>query len=196
MLTDAKITFIRDVAREYWVDEVTQGYFVNLAQGKEIGHKLADLVDEKTSALVTLRNLTKHEYGKSGSQRARSMGDVWLEEAGIYHPVNVKVGIAGSEGQPNMVSIKKLLSALVNCQIDSYYLLMVKLEIGSPIKPTIYFLDMLDYLEYVTFDSGPGQIMLKAASFFRYYDPDAPMLRKSAKEKSLSSYGTAGRWRT
>ncbi len=82
-----------------------------------------------------------------------------------------------------MVSIKKLLSALVNCQIDSYYLLMIKLEIGSPIKPTIYFLDMLDYLEYVTFDSGPGQIMLKAASFFRYYDPDAPMLRKSAKEK-------------
>ncbi len=74
MLTDAKITFIRDVAREYWVAEVTQGYFVNLAQGKEIGHKLADLVDEKTSALVTLRNLTKHEYGKSGSQRARSMG--------------------------------------------------------------------------------------------------------------------------
>jgi hypothetical protein len=31
---------------------------------------------------------------------------------------------------------------------------------------SVYFLDMLDYLDYMTFDSGPGQIMLKARAFY------------------------------
>ena len=30
---------------------------------------------------------------------------------------------------------------------------------------------MFDWLEYVTFDSGPGQMMLKAVPFFSEYDP-------------------------
>lgn len=182
MLSEEMIAVIKQSATEYWTTEVNARYFIDLAIGKEIGHKLADLVDEKTSALLTLNHLTKHEHGKTGP-RARSMGDVWLAENGIYHPVNVKLGIVGREGQPNMVSIKKLLSALINRQIDSYYLLMVKMEIAIPIVPTIYFLDMLDYLEYVTFDSGPGQIMLKAKPFFRRYDPDTRMLRKNTREK-------------
>jgi hypothetical protein len=31
---------------------------------------------------------------------------------------------------------------------------------------------MLDWLEYVTFDSGPGQMMLKAKRFIDGYDPN------------------------
>lgn len=96
------------------------------------------------------------------------MGDIWLESGGIYHPINVKTGVS-SNGQPNMVSLKKLLDALLDQQIDSYYLLMVKLEIQQPITCLIHFIDMLDYLDYVTFDSGPGQIMLKSRLFFPRY---------------------------
>lgn len=63
-------------------------------------------------------------------------------------------------------------------QIDSYYLLMVKLLIAgeptTPIVPSVYLVDMLDWLEYVTFDSGPGQIMLKAKRFIDEYDPNKP----------------------
>lgn len=62
--------------------------------------------------------------------------------------------------------MKKLLDALLMHQIDSYYLLMVKLEIQQQTTCVVHFVDMLDYLDHVTFDSGPGQIMLKARSFF------------------------------
>ena len=35
----------------------------------------------------------------------------------------------------------------------------------------MYLVDMLDCLDYVTFDSGPGQMMLRAVKFFNEYDP-------------------------
>ena len=60
-------------------------------------------------------------------------------------------------------------------QIDSYYLLMVKMRVDTvPICPSVYLLDMLDWLDYVAFDSGPGQLMLKGETFFAEYDPDRP----------------------
>ncbi len=34
---------------EYWRAEVKKEYFVETTRGKEVGHKLADLVDEKTT---------------------------------------------------------------------------------------------------------------------------------------------------
>lgn len=101
------------------------------------------------------------------------MGDVWLQDNGIYHPVNVKMGVVGKEGQPNLVSLKKVLRAIMAREIDSYYLLIVKMKIDqNEIVPTIYFLDMLDWLDYVHFNSGPGQMMLKAVKFFNEYDPN------------------------
>ncbi len=100
------------------------------------------------------------------------MGDLWLHDNGIYHAVNVKTGIVGAEGQPNLVSLKKVLCAIMACQIDSYYLLIVKMQIlADGIIPTIYLFDMLDWLDYVTFDSGPGQMMLRAVKFFKEFDP-------------------------
>ena len=153
--------------------------FIAIAQGKEIGHKLADMVDEKTTALLTLNHITVSQCNSRGDKRSRSMGDVWLLENGIYHAVNVKTGVVGREGQPNLVSMKKLLTAIFHRQIDSYYLLMVKVEIRpGRLIPRVYFCDLLDWLDYATFDSGPGQIMLKAGSFFAQYadkteqDPD------------------------
>ena len=176
---------MRAVAREslaYWREEVRRRYFVDLAKGKEIGHKLADLVDEKTTALLTLKHVVKHECDHKERRKTRSIGDVWVEENGIYHPVNVKTGIVGSEGQPNLVSLKKVLSAILARQIDSYYLLIVKMGITDSIVPSVFFVDMLDYLDYVTFDSGPGQMMLRAKSFFASYTKSSPT-PKDVREK-------------
>lgn len=103
----------------------------------------------------------------------------------MYNPINVKAGEAGKQGQPNMVSLTKLLDALMNRQIDSYYLLIVKMRLESApasaeiseselnpdeIVPNVYFVDMLDYLDFVTFDSGPGQTMLKEKQFYKARD--------------------------
>ena len=45
---------VRSEATHRWV--VSQSYFIEMAKGKEIGHKMADLVDEKTTALLTVNH--------------------------------------------------------------------------------------------------------------------------------------------
>lgn len=172
MISNKTLEMITSESLSYWREEVKKPEIVGIAQGKEIGHKLADLVDEKTTALLTLKHITKHQRNARGQIRVRSMGDLWLKDGGIYHPVNVKTGIVGAEGQPNLVSLKKVLSVIMARQIDSYYLLIVKMEITKKgIIPSVYFVDMLDWLDYVSFDSGPGQMMLRAVKFFNEYDP-------------------------
>lgn len=171
MLSEKTIASITTDVLTYWTNEVKKPEIVGIAKGKEIGHKLADLVDEKTTALLTLNYLTMYQRNAHGEKRPRSMGDIWLHDGGIYHPVNVKTGVVGAEGQPNLVSLKKVLRSIMARQIDSYYLLIVKMQIATEaIRPSVYFVDMLDWLDYVTFDSGPGQMMLKAGRFFAEYD--------------------------
>lgn len=183
MLSDNVLAAIQTEVSAYWREEARKPEIVGIAKGKEIGHKLADLVDEKTTALLTVKHLTKYQRDAQGRKRSRSMGDLWLQDNGIYHPINVKTGIAGSEGQPNLVSLKKVLSSIMARQIDSYYLLIVKMLIANGgITPTVYLIDMLDWLDYVTFDSGPGQMMLKAVKFFNEFDP-ASTKRTTMREK-------------
>lgn len=156
-------------AQKFWEEQSTSTIFQQIAQGKEVGHRIADFIDEQTTSLLTRHFSTRFQRDQNGRVLTRSMGDIWLECNGIYHPVNVKSGVTGSEGQPNMVSLKKVLTSLLLCQIDSYYLLMVKIDISNGISPNVYFIDMLDHLEFVTFDSGPGQIMLRARAFFKAF---------------------------
>lgn len=174
MLSNSIIKRVQKHVSTFWRAEVLKSDFIDIAQGKEVGHRIADYVDDKTTALVHAHYSVAFE--SNGTEKTkRSMGDLWLKEKSIYHPVNIKTGIIDS-GQPNMVSLRKLLKYLLNNQIDAYYLLMVKFSIESykPVAPRVYFLDMLDYLDFVTFDSGPGQIMLKAENFYAEYDSFTP----------------------
>lgn len=146
------------------------------ATGKEGGHQLADSVDDLTSA--TLRTEFPLQTGvqyRNGKQSPRSMGDIWICNAQkIWHPVNIKTGLVGSEGQPNLVSLKKLLNGILEHQIDAYYLCFVKFRVdkaNKTLEPFVFIADLLDWLAwdaqaFVSFDSGPGQIMLKAKTFF------------------------------
>jgi len=172
---------VKSAAEAFWNVQVTDLEFKKMATGKEIGHRIADYVDERTTAMLDGKFDTRHEVDRRGVRRPRSMGDVWLKANGIYNPINVKAGEVGKNGQPNMVSLTKLLDALLNQQIDSYDLLIVKMRIGGlpasadieatsidpdAIVPNVYFVDMLDYLSFVTFDSGPGQAMLREKQFY------------------------------
>jgi hypothetical protein len=49
---------------------------------------------------------------------------------------------------------------------------------------------MLDCLDYVTFDSGPGQMMLKAVKFFSECDPDNlnPLSIKEKVQRLMNLY--------
>jgi hypothetical protein len=167
---------ILELTANYWAAEVGSDEFQGIATGKEIGHRIADLVDERTSMLIGQYFTVRQEQGKGGT-RARSMGDVWVLSSDIYNPVNIKAGEVGKNGQPNLVSLTKVLDALLKRQIDSYYVLIVKMALRGEASASVYLADILGYLEYTTFDSGPGQMMLREQAF---YDAMAAEAKPSA----------------
>ena len=178
MLNTANIDNIKNRVRRFWQNEVNNTHFTEQAKGKEIGHRIADYVDEKTTSFIHAHYPAAFERNSTGDKKTRSMGDLWLKENNIYHPINIKTGMTNS-GHPNMVSLGKLLRCLLQNQIDSYYLLMIKFTSASGTfkAPEIYFLDMLEHLDYLIFDSGPGQIMLQAESFFQNFKPNNTISR-------------------
>lgn len=181
MLSKAFCDELTDRVRNYWCDQLAQPAFHALyyqkAAGKEGGHQLADAVDELTTcALRSSFPLLTGIQCRHGEPSPRSMGDLWLRDAdtNVWHPMNVKTGLIGAEGQPNLVALKKLLNALLNRQIDAYYLMFVKFKVNreaQQITPSVFLADLLEWIawkpELFTFDSGPGQLMLRAKDFFR-----------------------------
>jgi hypothetical protein len=152
--------------QKFWNVAIKTASFKKNAKGKEVGHRMADFIDEETTALLATTYKAVYHRTKNGMAVTRSMGDVWFPRKGVYHPINVKTSITGGKGQPNMVSLKKLLDALLDHKIDSYYLLIIRVSIGKKISCQVHLVDLLDYLDYMAYDSGPGQIMLKASAFF------------------------------
>jgi hypothetical protein len=113
------------------------------------------------------------EHGPDRVPRDRSMGDIWLMSGSprIYNPINVKAGIAGVGGQPNMVSLEKLTQGILNYLIDSYWLLLLRFTISdSRVLAGIKLVNILDYLDFMHFDAGPGQIMLRSDRFYAHLE--------------------------
>jgi hypothetical protein len=155
--THAKIV---EITNGYWKRHVREATFGELVAGKEPGHRMADYVDDKTVSLLKVAFDTRYEADVRGRVKRRSMGDVWIRSNGMYNPVNVKSGEQMKNGQPNLVSMQKLLDYIFRRWIDSYYLLIVKFDLGNPIQHKTYLIDLLDWLDFVAFDAGTGQIML------------------------------------
>ncbi|MBI2075447.1 MAG: hypothetical protein HYT82_02150 [Candidatus Harrisonbacteria bacterium] len=170
--------------QNFWNKEIRAPFFTKVAQGSEIGHRIADFVSDKTTTFLAGQFPATFQRNQRGGKVPRSMGDIWLKYKDIYHPVNVKTSIAENGGQPNMVSLKKLLVALLEKRIDSYYLLFIKISrSGARLSVEVHFVDMLDYLPYVTFDSGPGQVMLRSSAFFEAREHNHVLKEKSLSEK-------------
>jgi hypothetical protein len=157
---------IETEARNFWNVHCADSGFGEITRGKEVGHRIADYVDDRTTALLKVKFDTRYEADAKGTQRKRSMGDVWIGERGIFNPVNVKAGLQDMNGQPNLVSMQKLLDYILNHWVDSYYLLIVKFALGDAIVQKTVMVDLLEWLDFVAYDAGPGQIMLREKDFF------------------------------
>lgn len=161
-----------EVVQRDWELEVKTPRFLAICAGKERGHRIADFAEERTLDFIEAEHFdVAYEHGVAGGRRARSMGDVWLRSGDppLFNPINVKAGIAGVGGQPNMVSLAKLTEAILAHRIDSYWLLLLRLEEAEQeFTPTLTLVNIFDYLEYMHFDSGPGQIMLRSDAFYNH----------------------------
>jgi len=196
MIAQGDIAKIRKAVDEFWVDLLAKEnkHFYDMATGKEGGHQLSDKVDQLSTGIVQTRFPMKSGYQhKSGKICTRSMGDIWFKNSqSEWNPINVKTGLVGSEGQPNIVSLKRVMTNIIEHKIDSYYLLLIKFEIDKKrkmISHSVHLTDILDWLQLtgkdsvVTFNSGPGQTMLKAKKFYEYLSSDYAPEKLNVKTK-------------
>ena len=155
------------MTERHWREHVRNRGFADLIAGKEPGHRMADYVDDHTTALLKVKLDTRHEGTTAGSVRKRSMGDIWIHSQGMFNPINIKSGLQNMSGQPNLVSMQKLLDYLFRRWIDSYYLLVIKFALGPDITHRVFLVDLLDWIDFLAYDAGPGQIMLWEEDFYR-----------------------------
>lgn len=156
---------VENLTNAHWKEHVGDAGFAELIAGKEPGHRIADYVDDRTCALLKVNLDTRYEGDGKGSHRMRSMGDIWVHSNGMYNPINIKSGLQNMKGQPNVVSMQKLLDYILKRWIDSYYLLIIKFDMSRNTHK-LYFIDLLDWLDFITYDAGPGQIMLKEQDLY------------------------------
>lgn len=177
---------IETLTNEHWAAHVHDVGFRELTSGKETGHRIADYVDDRTCSLLKVNLDTRHESDGKGRIRKRSMGDIWALSRGIYNPINVKSGLQHMNGQPNVVSMQKLLDYIILKRwIDSYYLLIIKFDLSSTndITHKLYFIDLLDWLDFITYDAGPGQIMLREQALYDRIDSNGLPANRTIFEK-------------
>lgn len=194
MISDKDILSLEKAVDKYWTDvlstEEGNRTFYNIATGKEGGHQLSDRVDQLSTEFISTTYPLRSGYQKSkGKISSRSMGDIWFKnEQDEWNPINVKTGLMGSEGQPNIVSLKRVMTSIMDHTMDSYYILLVKFQVdpvAKKISHSVHLTDILNWLSLpdddsvVTFDSGPGQTMLKAKHFF-------DLLSNGVKPKKLT----------
>jgi len=194
MIDKATRLKVQKIVEEFWSKKAeVDGDFKRLLSGTgEVGHSIAAFVQADTIEELSEKGV---EIGiqtnkASGKPLKRSFGDFWIRSNGIYNPVNIKAGEFDKNGQPNLVSLSRLLSFLLHEQVDCYYVLIIKIsQVSVKDKmrfiPHVYFVDMLDYLDYVSYNAGPGQLMIKEKEFYKALESGKTTKHLSVDERVL-----------
>lgn len=97
-IDDALRSRIVDLTNQHWSVHVRDRGFSDIVSGKEPGHRMADYVDDRTTALLKVHLDTRYEGTGKGKIKKRSMGDIWAYSCGIYNPINIKSGLQNMNG--------------------------------------------------------------------------------------------------
>lgn len=140
-----------------------------LLSGKESGHIMGTIIEEMCGDILTENGYTiTKEVDKSGKTKTRAHSDFnIISSDGSVNRVNVKFS-SEKKGQPNICSINRLMDALKTGEIDGYYMLKVKYDRTSK-ETKVYFVDILDYIDCLTYNGGTGQVMLQEKDFYAVY---------------------------
>ncbi len=186
MLTNDKIQSIKQIIQsdDRFQSKITEAISYT---GKESGHSYASPMED------LVREILIEKLGAKKSSKDRSLADVYLDD----NLINVKFGSPKMQksgkpkyGQPNMCAMKRIMKNFYkDSTIDSYYIIKVNLNAGNY---SIHVFDMLDYIDYLTWNSGTGQIMLKENEFYKDVDtfvPNFTLEEKKTKIKGLYDFG-------
>ena len=155
---------LQPILHDYFQGEDAQ----SLLGEKESGHVMGTIIEDRCGVFLSENgwDIVK-EVNKLGEEKARAHSDFNIVIKTNVNRVNVKFS-GEKNGQPNICSIRRVLDSLHKGEIDAYYLLKVK---HNRLTNTtqVFFVDVLDYLDCVTYNGGTGQLMLKEKNFYETY---------------------------
>jgi hypothetical protein len=159
-----------------------------LLAGKESGHIMGTIVEEMCGDILSEEGLEiTQELDNKGNPLPRAHSDFLIKSKdGAKNRTNVKF-CSENPGQPNVCSINRMMDALRDGIIDGYYLLKVKYNRKEK-NTKVYFVDVLDYIDCITYDGGTGQIMLKQNEFYKIYGPYGRENKLTLEDKSKKVY--------
>jgi hypothetical protein len=150
---------------------------------KEPGHTYGEKVEEKLVEKLVTEYPEKFSFPqkkKGKGKQTRKMEDLIWKPTADY--INVKLGYEKGGGQPNMVSFTRLLKNYHSGEIDSYYIFIIDVsgKTKESLSTNLYMFNLYDYLDYVNYNYGTGQVMLKEKQFFDDYDSNKYFDNKKA----------------
>lgn len=140
---------------------------------KEPGHSYGEKIEEILAEKLSNKYPEKFALpikNKNKGRQTRKMEDlIWIPSNDL---INIKFGYEKGNGQPNMVSFNRLCKNYCDNLIDSYWVILIDVirNKKKELNKKVYMFNLLDSLDYVNYNYGTGQIMLKENQFFSNYD--------------------------
>ena len=184
MLSSEKIklikSFIQNDAR--FINRINESLTYS---GKERGHSNASPMED------VIREIIIEKMAGNDTKKDRALADVILDG----NLINVKFGSPKKNksgnykyGQPNMCAMNRIIDLFYKKdKIDSYYIIKVNLSSHGSSQYSLHVFDMLDYIDYLVWNSGTGQIMLKESEFYRDVDNFIPNFTIEEKKKKIKA---------
>lgn len=181
MLTNQTISQIKQtiLSDPRFIEKMSQA---QISTSKEVGHDMYQGIENLVCQILI------ESMGAISPTKDRDLADVILEN----NLLNIKFGVPKMKksgkakyGQPNMCSMKKIIKAFFSTsKIDSYYIIKISV---LPTSYSVHVFDMFDYHDYLTYNGGPGQIMIQEEKFYKDVDTFVPQSTIEEKKTKLNS---------
>ena len=132
---------------------------------REKGHSSADKIQDMVIDVLKNNGVSVKE-----DEKIRGMNDCKISHFNINYPTNIKSGME-KFGQPNMVSMNRMVSLVLGDGFkDGYNILKIKFFNGfNTDGVSVIMFNLLDVVDYLEYNMGTGQIMLKEEAFYKIY---------------------------
>jgi hypothetical protein len=134
------------------------------SKSDELGHSHGPGVQKEVGKVLSEKYDIKEVVNKNGAKPKRAFADNILQ--GFYN--NVKF-TATEEGNPNLGSMNRMIKHVLKESNSEYYVTIVKYLVNKK-DWKVQFVNILQFIDCLTYDAGPGQIMITQKKFEVEYE--------------------------
>lgn len=165
------------------VHRIQGAAFAELLKGQEHAQRITEYVEDQIASLLKVNLQTRHEIHQGRSKGRRSKSDLLVHSNAIFNPIRVMASVQGIEKRSGLVTVQRLLGCISAGMIDSYYVLIDKIDLAGVPWCKSYLIDLLDWPDFVTCDATLGHIGLLEREFYSAFEENPLPRKRSLSEK-------------